>query len=404
MSNNQENQIITNNNQNETNFTTPVHNNENNSDSLSKPENLEEIKNEQANVEEEYEPFTNPFPVLTQYENIFVPAIFNINLNEIKNAPWKKEGAKLDDYFNYGYNEEQWINYSEKIKSKFDELVNLVKNGKKKLPNSKNELNYLMEFPSDFGGLGEVYDDQQYEEVNLFDNKTPIDKLIPQMRYTPNQIYVNLEERPKKPESPPPNKNIYNPNIKYITTNSRFIKPSQPTFFNFPNPYTYNPIYYSFPQNFVRNPQNPQNTFFNNIPNNNILVNNNINNNNNTIPQKNDLDNENNKDDKNDKNSEEHNSEKYSKKESEKKHHHKKDNDKKRERERESSRKKRDRSRERSKNDRYKERERERKREKERKRNEKNREKDRNREKERYRDFDRKRNNYKYYDKNYKRK
>ena len=403
MSNNQENQIITNNNQNETNFTTPVHNNENNSDSLSKPENLEEIKNEQANVEEEYEPFTNPFPVLTQYENIFVPAIFNINLNEIKNAPWKKEGAKLDDYFNYGYNEEQWINYSEKIKSKFDELVNLVKNGKKKLPNSKNELNYLMEFPSDFGGLGEVYDDQQYEEVNLFDNKTPIDKLIPQMRYTPNQIYVNLEERPKKPESPPPNKNIYNPNIKYITTNSRFIKPSQPTFFNFPNPYTYNPIYYSFPQNFVRNPQNPQNTFFNNIPNNNILVNNNINNNN-TIPQKNDLDNENNKDDKNDKNSEEHNSEKYSKKESEKKHHHKKDNDKKRERERESSRKKRDRSRERSKNDRYKERERERKREKERKRNEKNREKDRNREKERYRDFDRKRNNYKYYDKNYKRK
>ena len=159
MSNNQENQIITN-NQNETNFTTPVHNNENNSDPLSKPENLEESKNEQTNVEEEYEPFTNPFPVLTQYENIFVPAIFNINLNEIKNAPWKKEGAKLDDYFNYGYNEEQWINYSEKIKSKFDKLVNLVKNGKKKLPNSKNELNYLMEFPSDFGGLGEVYDDQ----------------------------------------------------------------------------------------------------------------------------------------------------------------------------------------------------------------------------------------------------
>ena len=116
MSNNQENQIITNNNQNETNFTTPVHNNENNSDSLSKPENLEESKNEQTNVEEEYEPFTNPFPVLTQYENIFVPAIFNINLNEIKNAPWKKEGAKLDDYFNYRYNEEQWINYSEKIK------------------------------------------------------------------------------------------------------------------------------------------------------------------------------------------------------------------------------------------------------------------------------------------------
>ena len=77
-----------------------------------------------------------------------------------------------------------------------------------------------MEFPSDFGGLGEVYDDQRYEEVNLFDNKTPIDKLIPQMRYTPNQIYVNLEERPKKPESPPPNKKHTASRIDVVTLSS----------------------------------------------------------------------------------------------------------------------------------------------------------------------------------------
>ena len=399
MSNSHENQII-NGNQNETNFTTPVHNNENNIDSPSKFENPEENKNDKINADEEYESFANPYPILTQYENIYVPAIFNINLKEIKNAPWRKEGAKLEDYFNYGYNEEQWINYSEKIKRKFDDLVNLVKNDKKKLPNSKNELKYLMEFPSDYGGLGEVYDDQRYEEVNLFDNKTPIDKLIPQMRYTPNQIYVNLEERQKKPETPP--KNIYNPNNKYIYTNPRYIKPSQPSFYNFPNLYPYNPIYYSFSQNFVRNSQNPQNTIFNTIPNNNIIVNN-ISNNNNEISQKiNNVHNELNKENKKDKNNE-HNSEKSksNKKENEKKHHHKskKDNDK----ERDSSyKKKRERSRDKSKNNKYKEIKKER--ERERKRNEKYKEKERYRERERYKDFDRKKNNYKYYDNNYKRK
>ncbi len=60
------------------------------------------------------------------------------------------------------------------------------------LPSIKNELDYLLKFPSDYGGLDEVFKEQNFENVNFFDNKINVINLAPLVRYN-QQCYVKLE-------------------------------------------------------------------------------------------------------------------------------------------------------------------------------------------------------------------
>ena len=79
----------------------------------------------------------------------------------------------------------------ELIKQKFDDLNEQVQKQNIKLPSVQDELNYLMNFPSDYGGLGDVFNDQYYENVNLFEKKCALQKLIPVERS--GQMAVPLE-------------------------------------------------------------------------------------------------------------------------------------------------------------------------------------------------------------------
>jgi hypothetical protein len=134
----------------------------------------------------------SPFPVLSKYKDIYIPSIYTLNLKEINDAPWRKSDANLSDYFNYNYTEENWIEHTEEIKSKFDELNTMVKEKEIGLPSIKNELDYLLKFPSDYGGLDEVFKEQNFENVKFFDNKINVNNLAPLVRYN-QQVYVNLE-------------------------------------------------------------------------------------------------------------------------------------------------------------------------------------------------------------------
>ena len=89
------------------------------------------------------------FPILSKYKDIYIPSIYTLNLKEINDAPWRKSEVNLRDYFNYNYTEEDWIEQTEEIKKKFDELNFMIKEKKISLPSIKNELDYLLKFPSD---------------------------------------------------------------------------------------------------------------------------------------------------------------------------------------------------------------------------------------------------------------
>ena len=136
-----------------------------------------------------------PFKLLTKYKDIYVPSIYLLDYDDINQSPFNILSANqsqilpptynpivpimnnnqnnniLNKYLNYGYNFEQWKIYVNEIKAKFDELNDLVKNGNIRLPDPENELEYLMAFPSDYGGLGNVQNDQYYENVKFYDPK-----------------------------------------------------------------------------------------------------------------------------------------------------------------------------------------------------------------------------------------
>ena len=120
---------------------------------------------------------------LQKYKEVYVPKIYLIDYNDINNinkyepnnsSPTQNIiNLKNNPYFNYGYNLEKWKMYANKIRNKFDELNELVQKRKIRLPEPSNELEYLMALPSDFGGLGELYDERKYENVNFYDPKMP---------------------------------------------------------------------------------------------------------------------------------------------------------------------------------------------------------------------------------------
>ena len=137
----------------------------------------------------------NNLKILTKYKNIYVPKIFLIDYNDISIYPPKNSNVENNstqinsknlfsfinsntensnkDYLNYGYNFQQWKEYAETIRKKFDELNDYVITGKIRLPEPYNELEYLFTLPSDYGGLGSLYNEHKYKNVKFYDPKKP---------------------------------------------------------------------------------------------------------------------------------------------------------------------------------------------------------------------------------------
>ena len=162
--------------------------------------------------------------ILTKYKNIYVPKIFLIDYNDTSKYPptntIKQKNSQNSfpffnsniensnkDYLNYGYNFEQWKDYAETIRQKFDELNDLVITGKIRLPEPYNELEYLFALPSDYGGLGNLYNENKYENVKFYDPKLPENRnksFMEQVKFERKQkmiwfpLYPNPESLNKK--------------------------------------------------------------------------------------------------------------------------------------------------------------------------------------------------------------
>jgi pre-mRNA 3'-end-processing factor FIP1 len=58
---------------------------------------------------------TNPSAQNIQSESSLPPedeSLFSLDLNEFQDKPWRRPGADITDYFNYGFNEDSWTAYS----------------------------------------------------------------------------------------------------------------------------------------------------------------------------------------------------------------------------------------------------------------------------------------------------
>ena len=165
---------------------------------------------------------------LIKYKNVYVPKIFLINYNDTSEYPPKgiinnsqnlnpngfnifsslfpfsfsayQNNREYKDYLNYGYNFDQWKSYANDIRNKFDELNDLVEKGKIKLPKPDNELEYLMSLPSDFGGLGNLFNEHEYENVKFYDSKIQENKnknFMKEVKREHKMIWFNLNPNPE---------------------------------------------------------------------------------------------------------------------------------------------------------------------------------------------------------------
>ena len=77
-----------------------------------------------------------------------LPDIFNFNFDNIHvDKPWRKPGADLSDYFNYGFNEDLWKQHVKKVKQVYDTTEFPETEAiETKLPHT--------DLPVDMGGLG----------------------------------------------------------------------------------------------------------------------------------------------------------------------------------------------------------------------------------------------------------
>ena len=198
---------------------------------------------------------SSSFKILTKYKDIYVPSIYLIDYNDTSKSPFNLLSSQnqtqtynqltgqimnnqsnniFNKYFNYGYNLEQWKAYVNDIKNKFDELNELVKNGNIRLPEPDNELEYLMAFPSDYGGLGNVQNDQNYENVKFYDPKDTTKNqgnknFMSLIKFERDQIWFSLEPNPSSLNKKfnDYNKIInssVNPNLKYYLQPNFFIR------------------------------------------------------------------------------------------------------------------------------------------------------------------------------------
>lgn len=213
-----------------------------------------QISTENSSTKAETNP-PNPMKILTKYKDIYVPSIFLLDYSDVNKSPFNlfvqnppqqvqsnipgqmmsniQNNQMFNKYFNYGYNFEQWKKYVADIRSKFDELNELVKSKTIILPEPDNELEYLMAFPSDYGGLGDIQKDQNYENVKFYDpkdtTKNPENKDFMSMIRFEHETWFPLEPNPSSL-----NKNInndyfkiINPSVNPLNIQKNFLIPTQ---------------------------------------------------------------------------------------------------------------------------------------------------------------------------------
>ena len=163
--------------------------------------------------------------LLTKYKNIYVPKIYLINYEDTSIYPPKDSNINESqnnynyfnysfsffnfqntnsntnkDYLNYGYSFIQWKVYATEIKNKFDELNELVMKRIIKLPEPSNELEYLLELPSDYGGLGKLNNEHRYSNLKFYDSKIPEKKkkkFMSQIKFEKKMIWFPLHPNPE---------------------------------------------------------------------------------------------------------------------------------------------------------------------------------------------------------------
>ena len=146
---------------------------------------------------------------LEKYKEVYIPKIYLMEYNDPKKYEYEPDNISStqnfinfqnNPYFNYGYNIEQWKIYVDKIRSKFDELNELVKKGKIRLPEPNNEMEYLMALPSDFGGLGELYHEDKYENLKFYNPKEPENankSFMKQIKFDRKETWFPLKPNPE---------------------------------------------------------------------------------------------------------------------------------------------------------------------------------------------------------------
>ena len=61
--------------------------------------------------------------VIGQHEGV---DIIDVDLDSFEDKPWRKAGADLTDYFNFGFNEQSWKAYCDKQKMLREDLKRAV--------------------------------------------------------------------------------------------------------------------------------------------------------------------------------------------------------------------------------------------------------------------------------------
>ena len=247
-------------------------NNQNNQNNIIPDNTSNKVESNNSNIAQNN---SQTLSILTKYKDIYVPSIYLLDYNDTSKAPFNilaansqqnqnqsynqltgqvinnnQNNSVLNKYLNYGYNFEQWKAYVNDIKAKFDELNELVKNGNIRLPDPENELEYLMAFPSDYGGLGNVQNDQNYENVKFYDPKDTTKNqanknFMSLIKFDHDQIWFPLEPIPQS--------------LNKLNDYNKIINSSV-------NPY----LKYYYPINFLnRNPNNLPSTIVSNSEQNN---------------------------------------------------------------------------------------------------------------------------------------
>ena len=97
--------------------------------------------------------------------------------------------------FFLGFNEETFGRYCKSLRSKLASLQKAVKENRIFLPSS-NLSKYLFDFfPSDYGGLNDVLDEQKFENLNFFEYKRSKIRNVPSLEVKQGLVCVPLENR-----------------------------------------------------------------------------------------------------------------------------------------------------------------------------------------------------------------
>lgn len=117
-----------------------------------------------------------------------LPAIYYFDFGSVHTEkPWRKPGVDLSDYFNYGFNEELWRVYVEKIK----ELHEKAKYSKTE---SSDDILPYKEIPVELGGMGPPINTEfnDFEAINLLLNKS--EQFLDIQNLTENNFYIKLSQ------------------------------------------------------------------------------------------------------------------------------------------------------------------------------------------------------------------